>query len=95
MWPAVKALAAFLEELHPEACGSSWRDGDKQYEEMVAILKAHAQQFHFYEAQSSPRKKIQWICENSFPVRSRKSHRLPKHFVCPDHAPALSPSPLL
>jgi folylpolyglutamate synthase/dihydropteroate synthase len=50
----VIALGAFLEEFHPE---SVWivfgAMADKQFEEMIAILKPHAQQFIFTKPQIS------------------------------------------
>jgi dihydrofolate synthase/folylpolyglutamate synthase len=52
--PAAKALAAFLRESYP---GGVWiifgAMADKQFEEMIAILKPHAQQFIFTRPQSN------------------------------------------
>jgi dihydrofolate synthase/folylpolyglutamate synthase len=51
--PAMTALAAFLRESHP---GGVWvifgAMADKQCEEMISILKPHAQQFVFTSAQT-------------------------------------------
>jgi len=52
--PAVKALAAFLAEFHPEGVWIIFGAmADKQFEEMIAILEPHAQQFIFTRPQSS------------------------------------------
>jgi dihydrofolate synthase/folylpolyglutamate synthase len=52
--PAAKALAVFLRESYP---GGVWiifgAMADKQFEEMIAILKPHAQQFIFTKRQSN------------------------------------------
>jgi dihydrofolate synthase / folylpolyglutamate synthase len=52
--PAATALAAFLKEFYP---GGVWiifgAMADKQFEEMISILKPYAQQFIFTRAQSS------------------------------------------
>src|SRR5205823_11509857 len=52
--PAAKALAAFLAEFHPEGVWIIFGAmADKQFEEMIAILEPHAQQFIFTRPQSS------------------------------------------
>jgi dihydrofolate synthase/folylpolyglutamate synthase len=52
--PAAKALAVFLQESYP---GGVWiifgAMADKQFEEMIAILRPHAQQFIFTKPQSN------------------------------------------
>ncbi len=51
---AARALAAFLREFHPEGLWVIFGAmADKQYEEMIAILKPHARQFIFTKPQSS------------------------------------------
>jgi dihydrofolate synthase / folylpolyglutamate synthase len=51
---AVKALAAFLQEFHPEGVWIIFGAmADKQFEEMIGILKPHAKQFIFTKTQSS------------------------------------------
>jgi dihydrofolate synthase/folylpolyglutamate synthase len=48
------ALARFLEEFHPEGVWIIFGAmADKQYEEMIAILKPYAQQFVFTKPQNS------------------------------------------
>jgi len=55
--PAALALSAFLDEVHPERVWIVFGAmADKQYEEMISILKPHAQQFTFTRPQS-PRAK--------------------------------------
>ena len=52
--PAATALAAFLKEFHPQNVWIVFGVmADKQYEEMIGILKPHARQFIFTRAQSS------------------------------------------
>ena len=52
--PAAIALAAFLEEFHPEGVWIVFGAmADKQFEEMITILKPHAQQFIFTKPQTS------------------------------------------
>jgi dihydrofolate synthase / folylpolyglutamate synthase len=52
--PAAAALAAFLKEFHPQGVWIVFGVmADKQYVEMIEILKPHAQQFIFTPAQSS------------------------------------------
>src|SRR5262249_54399814 len=54
--PAMTALAAFLEEFHPEKVWIIFAAmADKNYEEMISILKPHAQQFIFTRPRSSSR----------------------------------------
>jgi dihydrofolate synthase/folylpolyglutamate synthase len=51
---AAKALAAFLQEFHPEGVWIIFGAmADKQFEEMIGILKPHAKQFIFTKTQSS------------------------------------------
>ncbi len=50
---AANALAAFLGEFHPEGVWIIFGAmADKQYEQMIAILKPHARQFIFTRPQS-------------------------------------------
>jgi dihydrofolate synthase/folylpolyglutamate synthase len=52
--PAVLALSAFLQDSHPEGVWIIFGAmADKQYEDMLAILKPHAQQFVFTKPQGS------------------------------------------
>ena len=52
--PAVQALDAFLTEFHPDGVWIIFGAmADKQYEEMLSILKPHARQFVFTKPQSS------------------------------------------
>jgi dihydrofolate synthase/folylpolyglutamate synthase len=52
--PAVQALVAFLKESHPKGVWIIFGAmADKQYEEMISMLKPHAQQFIFTHPQSS------------------------------------------
>jgi folylpolyglutamate synthase/dihydropteroate synthase len=52
--PAALALSAFLKESHSEGVWIIFGAmADKQYEEMLAILKPHAKQFVFTKPQSS------------------------------------------
>jgi dihydrofolate synthase/folylpolyglutamate synthase len=52
--PAVDALAAFLAEFHQHGAWIIFGAmADKQYEDMIAILKPHARQFIFTKTQSS------------------------------------------
>lgn len=52
--PAAIALSAFLGEFHPEGVWIIFGAmADKQFEEMIAILKPHAQEFIFTRPQSS------------------------------------------
>jgi dihydrofolate synthase/folylpolyglutamate synthase len=52
--PAARALASFLEESHPEKVWIIFGAmADKQYEEMIAILRPHAEQFVFTKPHSS------------------------------------------
>jgi dihydrofolate synthase/folylpolyglutamate synthase len=52
--PAARALAAYLGEFHPQGVWIIFGAmGDKDYEEMLAILKPHAQQFVFTKPQNS------------------------------------------
>jgi len=51
--PAAAALAQFLKEFYPDGVWIVFGVmGDKQYEEMISILKPHARQFIFTRAQS-------------------------------------------
>jgi len=51
---AAKALAAFLEEFHPEGVWIIFGAmADKQFEEMIAILEPHARRFIFTQPKSS------------------------------------------
>src|SRR5207253_1231772 len=52
--PAAEALAAFLREFQPQGVWIIFGAmADKQFEEMIAILKPHAHQFIFTKTQSS------------------------------------------
>jgi dihydrofolate synthase / folylpolyglutamate synthase len=52
--PAVLALAAFLKEFHPEGvCVIFGAMADKQFDEMIAILRPHARHFIFTKPQNS------------------------------------------
>jgi dihydrofolate synthase/folylpolyglutamate synthase len=52
--PAAQALGAFLSESHPDGVWIIFGAmADKQYEEMLSILKPHARQFVFTKPQSS------------------------------------------
>jgi dihydrofolate synthase/folylpolyglutamate synthase len=52
--PAALALAAFLKEFHPEGVWLIFGAmADKQFEEMISILRPHAQQFVFTKPQNS------------------------------------------
>lgn len=52
--PAAKALAEFLKEAYPKGVWMIFGAmADKQYEEMISILKPHAQQFIFTRPQSN------------------------------------------
>jgi dihydrofolate synthase / folylpolyglutamate synthase len=52
--PAAHALAAYLKEFHPEGVWVVFGAmADKQYEEMLGILKPHVQQFVFTKPQNS------------------------------------------
>jgi dihydrofolate synthase/folylpolyglutamate synthase len=52
--PAATALAAFLEEFHPEGVWIVFGAmADKQFEDMITILKPHAHQFIFTKPQTS------------------------------------------
>jgi dihydrofolate synthase/folylpolyglutamate synthase len=56
--PAAKALAAFLGESYPEGVWIIFGAmADKEFEEMISILKPHAQQFIFTGLQSGRAKK--------------------------------------
>jgi dihydrofolate synthase/folylpolyglutamate synthase len=51
--PAMKALADYLEESHPEGVWIVFGAmADKQFEEMISILKPHAQKFVFTKAKT-------------------------------------------
>jgi dihydrofolate synthase/folylpolyglutamate synthase len=52
--PAAHALAAYLKDFHPEGVWVVFGAmADKQYEEMLGILKPHVQQFVFTKPQNS------------------------------------------
>jgi dihydrofolate synthase/folylpolyglutamate synthase len=69
--PAALALSAFLEEFHPEKVWIIFGAmADKQFEEMVSLLKPHAQRFVFTRPQSSRAKEpkdLQKLVPNSHP----------------------------
>jgi dihydrofolate synthase/folylpolyglutamate synthase len=68
--PAATALAAFLQESYPEGVWIVFGAmADKQYEEMISILRPHAQQFVFTQAKTGrakPAQELQRLVSGSY-----------------------------
>jgi dihydrofolate synthase/folylpolyglutamate synthase len=68
--PAATALAAFLQESYPEGVWIVFGAmADKQYEEMISILRPHAQQFVFTQAKTGrakPAQELQGLVSGSY-----------------------------